>query len=364
MRAADPIEPTMPSDPRSFRTEVLRKAARIERSRRRTRAAAWALGFVVVAVSVTALLRHPVARTAAPGAATDVLQVRAFRPPATRTPYAVATGADGAVWVTEDPAAPGAPAAIVRLDGDGDTTTYVLPTGARPAGITAGADGALWYVDPGRGVLGRITTAGVQRTWPTPAPPGPSIAVDANGSLWFTEPTRDSIGHMTLGGTISQLPLPHGAIPGIVAEGPDGTVWLSETNAGMVAQVEATGALSDFPLPAAQRVTALTTGPGPAIWLAASDGTRNWVGYLDGDGRIVEQPAGAAEIDALSLAADGQLWFAGPTSASLASALTSGVAIHRLAGDVHPDSITGLPDGSLWIVDRQQSVIDATTATG
>ena len=56
----------------------------------------------------------------------------------------MAAGQDGALWFT------GALSnSIWRLDSNGQTTEYVLPTpGATPAGIVAAADGALWFTEP------------------------------------------------------------------------------------------------------------------------------------------------------------------------------------------------------------------------
>jgi streptogramin lyase len=58
-------------------------------------------------------------------------------PTANTQPYAITSGPDGALWVTQSSGN------IARITTSGSITEYVIPSGGVPQGITTGADGAM-----------------------------------------------------------------------------------------------------------------------------------------------------------------------------------------------------------------------------
>src|SRR5690242_10594872 len=80
-------------------------------------------------------------------------------------PYALTTGADGALWITLVHAGQ-----IARLEPGGRLDLYDLkPTTCRPSQITTGPDHALWFTRPGDDRIGRITTSGEASAFPVKA---------------------------------------------------------------------------------------------------------------------------------------------------------------------------------------------------
>jgi streptogramin lyase len=62
------------------------------------------------------------------------------------------------------------------------------PAAGDGCAITAGPDGALWFTENAANAIGRITTAGMVKTYPLPTPNAfpCGIAAGPDGALWFT----------------------------------------------------------------------------------------------------------------------------------------------------------------------------------
>jgi virginiamycin B lyase len=364
----EPIEPpTAPLDPASFRANVLRRAARIERHRRTTRALGWTLGILAVVTSTLALVEHHQSRSLSPSPAHiapasttgQTAVVQSFAIQGGGQPAAIVGGSDANLWATVQ-ATLASPAAVVRSGTDGHQQRFSLPAGSRPAGIVAGADGALWLTDPGRDAIDRVTTDGDVTSYPTPSPPGAAITLGPDGDVWFAEPSSDHLARITPNGTITEFATPNGRQPGPLATGPDGNIWFSETNSPTLARMTTDGAVSQFPLPdPAERVTALASGPGPAIWFALSGGgSGTQVAYLDSHGHIVaESPQPGPAITALTLGPDGRLWYAGATTDSIETAGLSGQQPIRLNQTVRPASLATGADSAVWAADPTDGTI-------
>ena len=69
-----------------------------------------------------------------------------------------------------------------------------MPTpNSQPLGIAAGPDRALWFTEFVGDKVGRISTAGSIREFPTPTPDSApwEISAGPDGAMWFTE--RDAV---------------------------------------------------------------------------------------------------------------------------------------------------------------------------
>ncbi len=186
----------------------------------------------------------------------------------------IASGPDGALWLTAAMDNGGHAELIDRLTTAGVATVFSASALADqyPRGIVAGPDGALWY--PESFTLGRMTTDGTYSNsgtlYATPATGGPNgIAVGPDGALWFFRGEEDSNGafdaieRMTTSEANTVYSLPE-RIYGSqsIAAGPDGAMWFTETNAGKIGRITVpvtTSPLVSAVLPSGRSVEAGST---------------------------------------------------------------------------------------------------------
>jgi len=151
-------------------------------------------------------------------------------------PYTIAAGPDGNLWFTD-----GDNQEIERMTPTGVLTDFPV-TGFRPYDITPGPDGAMWFtLQPanggGPGTIGRITTAGVVRTFPLSMGAW-LITAGPDGNLWFTD-LSGAIGRITPDGVVTRFPLSsQSAAPIAIATGADGNIWFTETGANKIGRLE------------------------------------------------------------------------------------------------------------------------------
>jgi virginiamycin B lyase len=221
------------------------------------------------------------------------------------------TGPDHGLWIAD------ADGAIHRFDPTmpGALTTYSI-NNSTPALIAVGPDGALWFSDPGRNVIGRITTAGATSSFPIPTPASgvQGIAAGPDGNVWFTESDADQIGRLTPAGTVTEfaVPTPQSAPQQIVA-GSDGALWFTERDANQIGRITTAGAVSELPIPTSGSTpVGIAAGPDSAVWFTETTG--HAIGRVTTDGVIKEYPVGSYSDEPFSITAgaDGDLWFTLP----------------------------------------------------
>ncbi|MEO8802731.1 MAG: hypothetical protein ABI304_09885 [Rudaea sp.] len=156
-------------------------------------------------------------------------------PGASTSPYAVAKGADGNVWFTQNTLTYGTdglqPSAgsIGEISPNGTISEFSLTNpNSGPYGITAGSDGNLWFTEIYANNIARITPAGVVTEFPIPtAGSGPvGIVTGADGNLWFTETYAGKIGRLI-------IVTPPGTIDGYMSGN-----WYDPTQSGQGFQLE------------------------------------------------------------------------------------------------------------------------------
>ena len=112
-------------------------------------------------------------------------------------PYAIATGADGNLWITDENLP-----TIDRMTPAGAVTVFAITGGAQHSaiGIAPGPDGNLWFTDFGASQVGRITTAGaiVEFDLPTASAYPYGITAGPDGNMWFTELEAGKIGRISI----------------------------------------------------------------------------------------------------------------------------------------------------------------------
>jgi virginiamycin B lyase len=211
----------------------------------------------------------------------------AVEPPVAASPFGITSGPLGSVWFSLDNA-------IARVDQQGQTTTYPVPTANANVGwMTANPKNSLWFAERGSGKIGRITPTGTITEFSLPTstagPQGIVFAPDGNvyvteqganaiarldpttgqatdipvpttnsnpqsgtlgpdGAIWFVERSAAKIGRMTLDGTFTEYPLSSGAFPNRIVAGPDGALWFTELRAGKLGRITTDGALTEYPI--------------------------------------------------------------------------------------------------------------------
>ena len=163
----------------------------------------------------------------------------------------VATGRDGALWVTDRD-----DSRIERVTTRGEITTYPLPTAdAFPTDIVAGPDGALWFTESRGNKIGRITTSGKVTEYPIPTP-------SAFAARHHRRPRRGDLVHRV--GRQQGRPHDHvrradrvpardaDSLPGPIVGGRDGALYFAEANTNVITRMT-TARQGDAPVPAPGR---------------------------------------------------------------------------------------------------------------
>ena len=262
-----------------------------------------------------------------------------------------------------------------------------------PVAIAAGADGALWFTDDGGALdpedpaqdpasttpaIGRITTSGAVTEFMTGLPKGSvpnDVAAGPGGNLWFTDQGKPSaIGTVTPTGQITEITagLPAGAVPASIAKGPDGNMWFADAGkAPAIGRVAPGGEITEFPLHlgADQHPHDITAGPDGNLWFTVSASTDDPFGPTPAGaiGRVT--PTGAVKLFSVGLpisvapfdiaaGPDGALWFTDSSDVApgIGRITTSGQVTEidsavGLAADSRPTGIVAGPDGNLWVTE-------------
>ena len=257
-------------------------------------------------------------------------------------PYAVAAGADGAMWVTLVHAG-----AVARVTADGSLTTFAVSPDSRPSLITAGRDGALWFTRCGDDRIGRITVDGEQSAVELTTGSAPfGLTVGPDDALWYTATGSGVVGRLDGDGTVQEWPV--AGMPSMITAGPDGALWFTLNRAGAIGRLDLAGRLSTREVP--------TRGSGPVgicathddcVWFTAITGER--LGRIPVDDAIQElhmpgkphavvaDPAGGVWVS---------LW--GADRIAHVSADGETVTIDLPAGS-EPHGMAVAGDGALWV---------------
>ena len=249
-------------------------------------------------------------------------------------PTDLALGSDKRMWLTE--------AAANRIDAvttsTGAETNYALPTkAAQPRGITGGADGSLWFTQFAADSIARISTSGSITEFALPKDSGPSgIAVGPEGNLWFTLTTANAIGRITRTGVITTFPIPTDKSEPIgIAAGTDGNLWFTERAGNRIGRITPKGLIAEFALPTANSTpTDIATGPDDATWFSMPG--INQIGRASASGEITSFaiPSSGSAPAGITAGDDGNMWFVETDGNRLGRVLTGVVPISMTAPTV------------------------------
>ncbi|MBV8982824.1 MAG: hypothetical protein JO248_00085 [Acidimicrobiia bacterium] len=251
--------------------------------------------------------------------------------------WQITPGPDGNVWAVST-------VDVARITPTGSVTKFPFHPSAQysgPDGITAGPDGNLWFTENGPGKIGRITPSGQITEYP--AAVSFSIAAGSDGALWFA--SGQGIGRMTTSGTVKTFPT--SGHPGSITRGPDGNVWFAE-DISKIGRITPGGVVTEYSVEHAP--SALTPGPDGNVWFYGSGG----VGRITSAGQLKEFDAPDATYawgSGITAAADGNLWFIDSPGHSAFRVTTAGVVTRFdvRAQDANQFSLAAGPGGSLWM---------------
>jgi streptogramin lyase len=261
------------------------------------------LRLVLLAVGLASLLAG--SAQAAPVGALKQYKV----PTANSQPRAITNGSDGNRWFTLGTEFTNAPPAIARITPAGAVTEFRPPCdGCIVSDIVQGPEGVLYYTS-NHAELGRITTGGVF----LPAIPMPET--DA------------------LGGEIAV----HGS-----------QIWISDFNNDAIWRYDIpSGAFTRFDVSEPSDVAVDSAG---FVWFAAT--LASAVGRLDpATGTVTLTPTDTLAPRAVTVAADGQIWFSArftPQGVGRLNPATNEVTEFPLPANPGPQDIAGSPDGTVW----------------
>jgi virginiamycin B lyase len=236
---------------------------------------------------------------------------------------------------------------------------------ALPNSIASGPDGALWVTDSSLGRVWRITTNG--KITSQDLGEMPSGIVSAGGALWIADASGDQIVRLATDGTQTPYALDSGAFPTSIVEGPDGALWFTETRGDKIGRLAADGTITEYPLPTAGAfATDITVGPDGALWFSEELGDK--VGRVTTAGVVTEFGLPYAEpLPGPIVAADGALFVALRNTNILAKLNTAGEVIGELplaTENANPVDMVLGPDGALWISEHSANRIARMTLDG
>ena len=246
-----------------------------------------------------------------------------------------------------------------------DAAIKTYNVGPNPGRMVRAADGSMWFTK--MAAVGRITTAGVARSFALPAAKPDqdvlAVTVAPDGSAWAAE-APGSIARIDGGGAVTEFAPPVLGMPAGIVVGPDAQVWFSDAALGRITRFDpVAGAFSDTVLgsvpgayfrvdPAAP--TEMVVGPDQAVWVLQLAPGR--VGRIAADGSISYHwlPAGSASAPTgLAFGRDGALWIAEAGVNRIARMGLDG-AVREYAipsSGAEPRTIAVGPDGAMWFTE-------------
>jgi len=346
-----------PRDPEAFRAEVLRRAMRIERRRRRLRV------LVTVPVLVSALLAvllvgslrngsadHVTADGNVPagaGLTSEVVPIQGL------DPLSVSARPDGSLWVLgRDERS--ARMTLGTVTNDLWQPVVALPAGARPQLIVSSANGAAWMTDPAGHRVLRVEADGTTTSFPTEAAPSAGGVLGGDRRFWFAEPTGDRLVAINDDGHRVPYPVPTGRHPELVALAPNGSVAYGASGADELGTVSPTGSVVEYALATADaRVVALAPGPGPALWFAMSSENGVRLGRVSAKGTLDDEGAlGNGPPSSMALGPDGRLWFSTAAERVVRQRSLARLTARPIDRTLDATSWALTPDGTMWAADR------------
>jgi streptogramin lyase len=260
----------------------------------------------------------------------------------------------------------------------GVITHYPIPILTTPFNVAAGPDGKIWLVDsgnhPGGTFVGRMTTSGAIAASDLVAFPTTDLGMAAvagpDGNMWVAQ--NSHIDRIPIGATqtsdITSFPIAGAGGTGSIVAGPDGRMWFARSRTD-VGAITTGGDVTSYPTPnPGEDISGIIVGPDGKLWFGESARiTRMSTSGVVGPGDDFPLPAGTDNaVQALALGSDGNVWFTVSYGAiGKITPLGTMTFFNIPTADSLPVGITAGPDGQLWFAERNGDNIGSipTSAT-
>lgn len=282
-------------------------------------------------------------------------------------PFGIATGADGNLWFAEDN---GSTPAVSTISSSGTNYTkhLLLPVQSgtnngweSPFGVAIGGDGNIWVGDDNShpdGNMGKVTPAGVLTTYEASHEFTNFDTPGLDGNEWFSECASNYIASVsTMGPPVNISVSGATDIQGMTL-GPDGNVWFTDLGTKKVGTVVAGVASLVSPSLTNQPSTAsdITSGSDGNLWVAElPGGSPALIAQVSTAGTILNQFGGAAlgSPNFITAGPDGALWFTDTSNNAIGKITTSGTISEFSipSSGSSPNGIIVGPDGNLWFTE-------------
>ncbi len=303
------------------------------------------------------------------------------------TPFGVAAGPEGSVWVSAVDPGSGS-GYVVQMDATGATSNHRLRMGAPspgtvdvPIGVAQGAGGTVWFTQPTSNRLAQLSfDTSAFTSFPLPdGAMGADVVVDDAGDVWFSDYWAGRIGVLDVRSgetTLYDIPTPESHPIGLAFDG-DGHLWFAEYGANKIGRLDPSqpgGDIQEYeiPTPGTEPVS-ITLGPDGGMWFSEESGGK--VGNIDHTGTIEEHALGddVIGLEDIVVGPDGALWVVTHKQGSLVGQEPSGLTRLTTEGEVSyfPFSVNGLDPqsivssgGELWWGAIEGAMAGTMTTTG
>jgi virginiamycin B lyase len=224
-------------------------------------------------------------------------------------PFGIAKGLGDDMWFGDQDT-------IDRIDRDGNTTTYTVPSpGAAVGWVTEGPDGSMWFAERGTDKIGRVDNVGNITEYQIPTPNSvPQAIVVSDGIVWFTEQAGNKIGRLDpTTGNITEyaIPVPSSAPLGL-ALGSDDALWFTQQDSGgfaAIGRMTKNGVFTEYPLNPIARPQRIVAGADGALWF--TEAVTSKIGRITTDGQLTEYPLapGSRPVGITTVPGDQAVWF-------------------------------------------------------
>lgn len=237
--------------------------------------------------------------------------------------FAMASGPDGNMWMTESAAKQ-----IARVTPGGKITEFALPAGSgNPGQIVSGSDGNLWFTEQLPDSISRITPAGVvtRMSLPSSVYRPKELTVGPDDNLWFMGESG-AYGFMTAAGAVTVVGRAQGIKPRGLTTGPDGNLWFiqstvlpeNETPDHLyhwgIERLTPSGVVTEYVIGTdaySFEIVDLVGGPDGRLWFTEElDVLVGGIGAISTDGQVTQYPVGLRSLSSIT-AGQGKLWFVG-----------------------------------------------------
>lgn len=234
--------------------------------------------------------------------------------------------------------------------------SFRIPTAdVVPTSIIAGPDGNLWFAEYKTKNIGRVTTAGQFKEFPTPSGADTLVAGPDN-NIWYTSADGVSIGRFNPStAEVTEFSLSGTALASWIAAGPDGNLWFTDYPNGQIGKMTTAGVVTmnlidGYPM-------GIIKGTDGNLWYGCDRG----IGRISTDGRdkvfspVVNGSQWSAEV--LTVGGDQRLWFTFGDRPGKVGAMSTAGEVTEYRMNLKPSelpysqSIIAGTDGNVWFAD-------------